>query len=227
MSTPDGAFNALAPGRTGPLPFVQVAISGVATLAVGVALGAGLGWLSWRFWVLGLGGLVLGLGVGWSLAVLTTWLGGPRRRWLVTALAIVAVLAGWAVHQTFEDAHQRQAYRVALAETRAAETGLPPAEVQRLLAAGGLDYLADDGDAVLEKQVAAGIGFGGVAGRWLFRAQGGVRLAGSWRAGRALPVGIPGVIIVTLLELAVAVFIAWRIVRRSRANDTSPAQTVN
>lgn len=204
--------------RPGTPTSAQVAISGVATLALGIVLGAGLGWLSWHFWVLGLFGLVLGLGVGWSLAVLTAWLGGPRQRWLLAVLAGVAVLAAWAVQQSFEDAHQRQAYRVALAETRAAETGLPPAEVKRLLAVGGLDYLADDGDAVLETQVVAALGFGGVAGRWLFRAEGGVRLAGSWRSGRALPVGIPGVIVASLLEVAMAVFIALRVVRRSHAS---------
>jgi len=185
----------------------------VATIALAVALGAALGWLSWRFWVLGLDGLALGLGVGWALALLTGWLGGPTRTWLIAASA---VLAGWGVHQAFEDVHQRDAYRVALAETRAAETGLAPAEASRLLAVGGLDYLAADGDALLEAQVEARVGFGGVAGRWLFRAQGGVRLAGGWRSGRALPVGVPGVIIASLLELALGVFIALRIVRRSR-----------
>jgi len=192
-------------------------ICAVAMLALGVALGAGLGWLSWRFWVLGLAGLVIGLGVGWALALLQAWLGGGWNRWWVRALATVSVLTGWTALQAFEDAHQRQAYRVALAETRAAETGLPPAEVQRLLTAGGLDYLAADGDDVLERQVEADIGFGGVAGRWLSRAEGGVRLAGGWRTSRALPVGIPGVIVANVLELALAVFIALRIVRRIEA----------
>lgn len=213
-----------------PIRLGHVLLVTVAAIAVGAALGAGLGWLSWHFWVIGLGGLVLGLGVGWSLAVLNVWLGvghrattdrSDRRRgrapWLTLIPAIVAIGAGWTVQQTFEDAHQRQAYRVALAETRAAETGLPPAEVQKLIAVGGLDYLAADGDQILDDQVEADIGFAGVAGRWLFRAEGGVRLAGSWRSGRALPVGIPGVIVANVLELAMALFIALRVVRRSVA----------
>lgn len=189
----------------------------VSVIVVGIVLGAGLGALSWHFWVLGLAGLVLGLGVGWSLALLHAWLGSGRALWLTVMPAAIAIVAGWAVLQTFEDAHQRQAYRVALAETRAAETGLPPAEVKKLVAVGGLDYLAADGDEVLDAQVEKNIGFAGVAGRWLFRAEGGVRLAGGWRSGRALPVGIPGVIVANVLELAMAGFITLRVVRRSVA----------
>lgn len=188
-------------------------IAALAAMAFGGALGAGLGWLSWHFWVVGLAGLVLGLVVGWTLAVCAGWLGSPPR--FLVGVALLGVLAGWTVLQVFEDHHQRTAYRITLAETRAVETGLPPADVGKVLAAGGLDYLAAEGDAALESQVVAAVGVGGPVGRWLFRAEGGVRLAGSWRAGRALPVGIPGVAIATLLELSLGVFIAMRVVRRA------------
>lgn len=203
-----------------PSPVVVTAIASVAAAAFGGALGAALGWLSWRFWVLGLLGLVLGLALGWTLAVLTAWLGRPPRG--LVAVVMLGVVVGWVVFQVFEDHHQRLAYRVALAEARAVETGLPPAEVGAVLAAGGLDYLAAGGDAALDAQVEAAVGFDGPLGRWVFRAQGGVRLAGSWQRGRALPVGVPGVAIATLLELALGVFVAMRVVRRLGALRSAP-----
>lgn len=203
-----------------PGPLGVTALAALAAVALGGVLGAALGWLSWRFWVIGLFALVLGLALGWALAVLTAWLGRAPRG--LAAVALVGVLAGWIVLQVFEDDHQRTAYRVALAEARAVETGLPPAEVGEVLAAGGLDYLAAEGDAALDAQVESSVGFDGPLGRWVFRAEGGIRLAGSWRHGRALPFGVPGVAIATALELALAVFIAVRIVRRLGALRSTP-----
>lgn len=202
-----------------PGPLAVTALAALASLAVGGALGALLGWLSWRFWVIGLLALVLGLALGWTLAVLTAWLGRPPR--VLVGVALLGVLAGWSVLQVFEDHHQRTAYRIALAETRAVQTGLPPAEVGAVLAAGGTGYLAAEGDAALDVQVESKVGLGGPLGRWLFRAEGGVRLAGSWRQGRALPVGIPGVAIATVLELALGAYLATRIVRRAQASAHS------
>lgn len=193
------------------------ALASFATVVVCVALGAVLGWLSWYFWVIGLAGLVLGLACGWSLAVLRAWLGV---RGGVTLVATVAIVAGWATLQVFEDGHQRAAFRHAQARVNAASTGLSPAEVQRQLDAGNLEYWAADAEAVLERQVVADVGFGGITGRWLFRAQGGVRLAGSVSSSRGLPIGVPGAIIAHLLELGLAVFIARRIVKRA---DVSPS----
>ncbi len=190
-----------------------------ATVVVCVALGAFLGWLSWYFWVIGLAGLVLGLASGWSLAVLHAWLG---LRGAGTLAAAVAIITGWATLQVFEDGHQRTSFRHAQARVNAASTGLSPAEVQRQLDAGNVDFLARDADDVLERQVVADIGFGGIAGRWLFRAQGGVRLVGSVMSSRGLPVGVPGAIVVNLLELGAAVVIARRIVKRA---DVSPTTT--
>ena len=198
---------------------MKAALATVATLAVCVALGASLGGLSWYFWVIGLAGLVLGLASGWTLAVLRAWLGVRRGATLIATLSIVA---GWATLQVFEDGHQRAAFRHAQARVNAASTGLSPVEVQRQLDAGNIEYWASDADQVLERQVVADVGFGGIAGRWVFRAQGGIRLAGSVTSSRGLPVGVPGAILATMLELGLAIFIARRIVKRADVSSSTP-----
>jgi hypothetical protein len=196
-----------------------MAIMTLSLLALAWVLGILLGWLSWRFWVVGLFGLVTGLVVGWSASVLVTWL-GARRPMVVGALAVVVA---WTSLQVAEDGHHRRAYAMQLAERRAHETGLSPAEATRLLAIGGLDYLAGDADEVLDREVERDIGSRGVIARWLYRAEKGVRLAGSWREGRALPVGVVGVVLTQLLELAMAMLIALRIVRRAERAITERA----
>ena len=112
--------------------------------------------------------------------------------------------------------------RHAQARVNAASTGLSPVEVQRQLDAGNIEYWASDADQVLERQVVADVGFGGIAGRWVFRAQGGIRLAGSVTSSRGLPVGVPGAILATMLELGLAIFIARRIVKRADVSSSTP-----
>lgn len=182
--------------------------------AFGSVLGLALGWLSWRFWVIGLFGVLGGLAIGWMLAVATLWLGRISG---VRAIAVLAIVASWLALQVLEDHNLLRANRVAHAELNAKRLDdLAPADRERIAAAGGVEFLAGDGDEVLEARVVAAVGFGGPIGRWIFRGQSGVRLAGDLRAGRALPVGVAGFVVASVLEVALAVFLALRIVRRAR-----------
>jgi hypothetical protein len=189
------------------------ALSTALILALGLALGVGLGALSWSFWVIGLFGIVSGLVLGFTASALLLWL-GLAPRWPALVLVGLAALVARGALEIAEDRHQRRAFGNELAALRAAETGLPPDESQRILEVGGADYLVEDADAELERQVVARFGEGGPWGRWQLRAQAGVRLAGSWRGGRSLPVGPIGVGTWTVAELALAITLARRIVTR-------------
>lgn len=192
-----------------------------ALLAAAGALGAGvaLGALSWNLWVVGLPILVLGLVVGVALTGMLIATGDlGRARWSVRVSAIVAVAIGWAAIQVMDDGHMREAYRIDLARARAAASGLPPAELQKSLGTGdeAVDFLGRGADALLEKQVEAEVGAGGVVGRWWWRAESGVRLAGSYRESRGLPVGRAGALVWALAEMSLASALALVVVRRAR-----------
>lgn len=189
------------------------ALSGALILALGLALGVGFGALSWSFWVIGLFGIVSGVVLGFAASALVVWL-GLTPRWPLLALVAVAALIARGALEVAEDRHQRRAFGNELAALRAAETGLPPDESQRILEVGGADYLVGDADAELDRQLVERFGEGGPWGRWQLRAKAGVRLAGSWRGGRSLPVGPIGVVVWTAFELGLAVYLARRIVVR-------------
>ena len=184
-------------------------VASIVSFGVGMALGA----LSWSFMVLGLQVLVTGLVVGIASATLLVAqglrAGGAR---LVVALAI-AVTAGWIGMRVIEDGHIVSQYRAEVARARASSTGLTPSELEAALAApDALDFWARGAAADLDRQVEAEVGFAGPVGRWWWRAGNGVPLAGSWTNARGLPVGRAGALLVALLELALATWIARRVV---------------
>lgn len=197
-----------------PAP-ARALLSVLVLAAVATLVATALGWLSWRFWVIGLFGLTLGVALGFSVVTVSTWLAIPARRLLWVALGLT-VLA-WVQLQVFEDAHQRQAFREVLFETRAAASGLPPSEIERLADGPGSAFLTRDADALLDAQVEAATGMSGAVGRWVFRLQAGLRLGGPFRGGRGLDVGLVGGILQTVLELGVGLLLVIRITRRAEA----------
>ncbi len=194
-------------------PGARRLLLGVAMLASAAALGVALGILSWHFWVIGLFAVVAGVALGWVLAVLGLWLGlGVPAS--VTALALVLA---WSALQGFDDLNHLRANRLSFAEhnASAATADLPP-DARARIAASGVDFLAADADRRLAAEVESRVGFDGPVARWLYRAaEHGLRLAGGFRSGRALPVGVAGVLIAQLLELVAAFFIARRITGRA------------
>ncbi len=201
-------------GRPARPGVASVAIAVGLFVGTSVAVGTLLGLLSWHLGIAGLLGLMSGLAAGYVGALLGAWLGLRAR--LLTALVAPAIPLAFVTFQTFEDAHQLRAFRENLAETRAAASGLEPAEVERLIAVSGLDYLASDGAELLEAEVIAKVGQGGYFGRWLYRLDAGVRLGGPFRDGRGLELGRVGALTWTLVELALGLFIARRIINVAR-----------
>lgn len=185
----------------------------VGCVALALAVGGLLGAVSWYAWVIGLLGLVSGLTLGFCAVFFRTWLGLSRALTTWTAIAAIPVAFGGFLMR--DDSNQLRAWREALAETRAAETGLPPDAVLRLVEAGGVDYLAQDAEARLDEELMRTVGATGAWGRFLARLDAGVRLGGSARHSRGLGVGRVGAVIGWLVELAVAIVIVRRVAARA------------
>ncbi len=216
-------MQAATPSATPSATLGAVLVAALAATVAAFALGLALGAMSWAFMVVGLWALATGLAVGIVLATLYLAQGAAPRRGLVVASALVAALAGWGAMRIIEDGHLVDQFRGEVARSRAASTGLPSAELERVLAApGAIDYWARGAELDLEQQVAAEVGFGGVIGRWWWRAGNGVRLAGSWSGSRGLPVGRGGALVWTFIELGLAAWIALRVTTRGRMVEVSP-----
>lgn len=201
-------------GRRAPawlMAALRLALPLVAALAVGV----GLGLLSWHFWVILLFPVALGAAIGWAVAfsVFALGSGASAGRRVPMALIALSVALGFTIEQTFEDHHQRRAFAESVFLTRAAGSGLDPEEIARLREVSGTAFLARDADAELDAQVEARLGLGGPLGRFVSRLEAGVRLGGPYVGGRGLELGLPGGILVLCLELGLAFLIARRIAR--------------
>lgn len=189
-------------------------------LGVMVSVAVLFGLLSWYFWVIALFPVVLGVALGWSFVFGAVALQGRRPPWVLLA---VLVVGGFSVEQIFEDHHQRRAFADALFETRAAASGMSPAEIASLRETSGTAFLARDADALFDAQLDERLGVSGPLGRFVSRLDAGVRLGGPWRGGRGLEVGLPGGILWLGLELSLATFLAYRIVRASPARGRPDA----
>ncbi|MCC6622169.1 MAG: hypothetical protein IT385_12975 [Deltaproteobacteria bacterium] len=187
-------------------------------LATTFALGLGLGALAWVVSVIGLWALATGLALGVVMTTLVVATSRPDRRpgrGVIVGVALAASVVGWAAARVVEDDHIVDRYQIEVARARAASTGIAPGELAAALEApGAIDFWARGAEAELDAQVVADVGFGGIAGRWWWQAGNGVRLAGSWSAARGLPVGRAGAVVWALCELALATWIATRVVAR-------------
>lgn len=213
--TPDDASarrrsRGAAPGPLRALRGValQLTLAAAATFALGVALG----YLSRDLFVIGLLPLLLGVGAGAAVSFVALLNGGP---WRLPALAaaFVAITAGWAAFQVMEDHHFEALFREQVARAQAVGDSLP---LSLLEGPDTTAFLSRDAERLLEEAAIAQVGRGGALGRWLMRADRGVRLVGPMVGGRALPVGQGGAIVWAALELALATLFAALVLRRAR-----------
>lgn len=186
-----------------PLPF--------AVLATG-ALGAVLGHASSTVFVIGLVALTLGLTAGAVVSVVSL-LGGDMMLRRALVCASVGVVAGWGAFQVAEDEAFSAHWRMDYAAAQQAAAGVDPAEA---LAGDESVFFALGADEALERQVSDSVGLGGVWGRWLFRADAGIRLLGPANGGRGLDVGRYGALLWALIEIGIAFLVARRLLQRVR-----------
>lgn len=192
---------------------LQLALGGAAAFALGV----GLGFLSRDLFVVGLLPLVLGVGVGAAVGFVALLNGGPWRA-VAVALAFVSIAVGWLAFQALEDHHFRTIFRDQVAKSQAVGDSLPTSLLE---GPDTVAFLGRDAERLLEEAAIAQVGQGGPVGRWLMRADRGVRLVGPMIGGRALPVGQAGAVAWAALELALATVLAGLVLRRARRAATA------
>ena len=192
-----------------------------AALAFGVGLA--LGFLSSGFYLIGVLPLALGLLTGAAAGFIAVMTGGPWRAGARVA-ALLAILVGWGAFQYGDDAAFQRAYAADVVRTRAIADDLP---ADLLEDRDAIAFLGQDAGRTLDAAVTAEVGQGGFVGRWLFRAERGVRIVGPLKGGRGLPVGTAGAIVWAALEIALAGVLAHLVIRRiERATRARPGTTV-
>ena len=177
------------------------------------ALGVGLGAVSAEVYVLGMWALLLGLAAGMSVTLLSLvggiWSG--RSALLVLGLA---VSVGWGALQVAEDRTFVEGWRQDYAAARQAAAGVDPGAG---LGADEGAFYVDGAEQALDDELLRVVGMNGFGGRWLFRAEAGVRLLGPTDGGRGLPVGRVGAIIWAFLEILLALLVARKLLYRARS----------
>ena len=188
------------------LPWLPLPVAVLST----VLLGAVLGYASAEVYVIGLAALTIGLAAGAVVSVVSLLAVGSliSRAWLCAG---IAVFTGWLAFQSAEDVAFQDHWREDYAAAQQAAAGVEPSAG---LAGDEQAFYADGADAALEEQVRDLSGFGGALGRWLFRAESGVRLLGPARGGRGLAVGPLGAMVWALIEILLALVIAQRLLAR-------------
>ena len=177
-------------------------------------LGAVIGVVSDVVYVLGLGALVLGITAAAAVSVTSLTLSGQLGRGAL-GQAAVAIVVGWLCSQVAIDRAFIRNWGDDFASARQAAAGVSPE------AGVGDDELAfymRGSQEALDDEVRRVVGVEGFLGRWLLRADAGVRLVGPASGGRGLAVGREGAIVWALLEQLLALFIAHRVLRRVRAS---------
>ncbi len=197
--------------RVGHVPLASLAILGIFAAALGV--GVLLGWMSWHIWILGLLGLSTGLLIGFVAAFFRAWLGLSAR--LLGLVGVSALPLAFGAFLLMEDRNHLRAWREEVAEVRAAELGLPPADVEAIERAGGVSFLASDAEALLDADLRDRLGVDGFQGRLLQRLDRGVRLGGGFRSGRGLELGRVGAVVVWLGEFLLSVALILRVLRKA------------
>ncbi len=191
-------------------------------LLASAALGALLGWASDHAYVIGLAPLLIGVGAGAAACVAALGLRGTLTRGTV-ASGTLAALVGLAVVVGLEDRQFCAAYRRDLAQARYVAAGVPE---NQAFSDEDLPFYEAGADTTLEAYVVQTTGVGGPVGRWLLRADSGVRLVGPWEASRGLPVGRWGAALWALAEVLIACLMVRLVVRRvevARRGSSGPS----
>jgi len=194
----------------------RAAFVGLATIATGLVVGIGLGWLSWLVMVIGLFALVTGLAVGIVLAAMLVATGRLDARWSPRVIAVLAVLVAWSAMQVIEDRHLTEGVVRAEAARRWRTTEELRAVYQDADDPGLVQLVRAPTEAHLHDDIFSATGGDDLLHRWWYRAQAGVRLAGPWAGSRGLPIGPWGASIWALADNILAVLLALTIVRRLR-----------
>lgn len=184
-------------------------------LLAAITIGALLGWLSKFAYVIALAPLLIGIGAGAAASVAALGLRGRVGRSTAIAGALAAVV-GLVTMAGFEDAHLRAAWTLDYAQARYVAGGVP---VDAALADEDLPFYESGASDELERQVIEAAGAGGPVGRWLMRADAGVRLIGPWGSSRGLSVGRWGAIVWAALELLLAAWMVRLVVTRVGARS--------
>ncbi len=187
---------------------------------VGALVGLGLGWASRWVFVVALAPIIVGIVVAAATATVALTLRHPRRRALAQVAVVVGALGGWMGFATAEDQHFVDVFGEEFSAARMADDGVPP---EMMNDDALLDLFREGADADLERQVVDDVGFGGVAGRWLFRSELGIRLVGPWDKSRGLSVGRGGAIAWAVIELLLSIGVGWLVIARIWAAATRGA----
>ena len=180
---------------------------------------SGLGAASTMFFVVGLLPIATGVAAGVGASIGHLALGRRPGRGAFMG-ACLGVCVGWLCFQAWDDHHFQAVWAQDLASSREATTGMPP---NAGFGEDDVPFFAPDASERLEEQVIDATGTGGPLGRWMLRAQNGVRLLGPWKGSRGLAVGSTGAWIWALLELLIAAWISREVLRR--VDPTEPTES--
>ena len=196
---------------------LHVSASALLASLLAVLVASALGAASTTFFVVGLLPIATGVaaGVGASIAHLALGHSPGRGAFLCACLG---VLLGWLCFQAWDDHHLQSTWAQDLASAREVTTGMP--------ASAGFDeddvpFFAPDAAERLEEQVRELTGQSGALGRWMLRAESGVRLLGPWKQSRGLAVGPYGAWVWALLELLIAAWVAREVLRRVQPDESA------
>lgn len=188
-----------------------IVVCSVASLT-GALVGGALGALSPYVYVALLAPILLGVVVGGATAMGSLVI-GLRLAGGAKLAVLLGVVAGLFVSQYLEDRQMRSAYIEDYARASMVANGVPE---DASFDETELAFYADGGADALDRVVRRGTGQGGALGRWLFRADSGVRLFGPLAESRGLAVGRLGAAIFAVLELVLAFAVGALVVRRVR-----------
>lgn len=182
-------------------------------LTSGIALG--IGWLTQFAYVAVLPMALVGIGCG---AIVGFWgiLHPSRGRWATQVIVGVGLIAGFLGFQVMDDQHHVDRFRHEVGRVLYADSGA--------VSDAGMDeeewaFYSEGADDVLARNMTRSVGFTGPVARWLHRADGGFRTFGAWEQRRVIPLGRLGTILLSLLEIGAAWWLANSILTRIRLID--------
>lgn len=191
---------------------LRIIVVSLAALSAGTLVGALLGLASPYVYIALLGPIVLGVTVGGAASV-AALVSGLRLAGAAKLAVLAGVVAGLFVSQYLEDRQMRAAYIEDYARAAMVANGVPE---DAGFDESELAFYADGAADALERFVEHSTGQGGALGRWLFRADSGVRLFGPLAASRGLALGRVGAGIFAAIELALAFAVGALVVGRVR-----------
>ncbi|MGM0575668.1 MAG: hypothetical protein ACQEXJ_08060 [Myxococcota bacterium] len=185
----------------------------LAAITAGIGVGVAVGAASPYAFVVGMGPVLAGLAAAGAVGVVGL-IAGTRLGRAALVAAAIGVTTGWVAVQAMEDAHFVDVWTEDFARARLAASGVP---AEAPVSDSDLPFYEKGAEAALTKQVYRDTGTSGPVGRWLFRAEGGIRLFGPWEGSRVLPVGRTGAVVWAVLEILLGILVARLVLRRVRA----------